>query len=176
MQTESATENYLVRPGDKDDIVRLETLWLEFYEDQKRLGMRLEIPTDAFRHWADSYAPILGRFGCLFVIEKDNELIGFLTGRIRSLPPHFGGSQAGFITDVYVAEPHRAHGLGRKLVLFATNWFKELGLQRIELQVVSGNTPALNFYRRLGWSEELVQMVWEPAPTDEHNQPGNHTE
>jgi hypothetical protein len=46
--------------------------------------------------------------------------------------------------------------------LSATRWFQKLGLRRIELQVIMNNTPARELYHQLGWSEELVQMVWEP--------------
>jgi ribosomal protein S18 acetylase RimI-like enzyme len=153
--------DYLIRPGSSDDMPRLESLWLAFYEDQKRRGMLLDLPVDAFAHWTKSYVPVLSRFACLFVAEKNGELVGFLAGRIRSLPPYFGGSQAGFISEVYVANAHRGHGVGRHLVLSATRWFQELGLRRIELQVIMNNTPARELYHQLGWSEELVQMVWQ---------------
>lgn len=153
--------DYLIRPGNGDDVPGLESLWLAFYQDQKRRGMLLDLPSDAFTHWTKSYLPILGRFGCLFVAEKNREMVGFLAGRVRSLPPYFGGAQAGFISDVYVADADRGHGVGRRLVLLATRWFQELGVTRVELQVIVNNTPARDFYRQLGWSEELVQMVWD---------------
>ena len=70
----------------------------------------------------------------------------------------------GFISDVFVGEADRGRGLGRALVVMETGWFQKLGLTRIELQVIMNNTPARELYRRLGWSEELVQMVWEPKP------------
>ena len=153
--------DYLIRPGSSEDMPRLESLWLAFYEDQKRRGMLLDLPVDAFAHWTKSYVPVLGRFACLFVAEKNGDLVGFLAGRIRSLPPYFGGSQAGFISEVYVANAHRGQGLGRHLVLSATRWFQKVGLMRIELQVIMNNTPARELYHQLGWSEELVQMVWQ---------------
>lgn len=153
--------DYLIRLGSGIDVPRVEGLWCELYDHQRRNGMIIELPNDAFQQWAGSIGPILGRFACLFVAEKRDEVVGFLAGRIRSLPPYFGGRQAGFISDVYVAEAHRSQGLGRKLVTFATDWFTALGLTRIELQVIMNNTPARKLYRELGWTEELVQMVWQ---------------
>jgi ribosomal protein S18 acetylase RimI-like enzyme len=165
MEDETAiVGDYLIRSGTSDDLLRLESLWLSLYEHQKSNGMLLDLPANAFTLWTASLAPILGRFACLFVAEKNEELFGFLAARIRSLPPYFGGAQAGFISDIYVAETDRGHGLGRKLVLMATDWFQKLGLTRIELQVIMNNTPARELYRQLGWAEELVQMVWEPGP------------
>ena len=149
--------DWLIRLGSSSDVPRVEGLWRELYDHQRRNGMILELPDDAFQQWATSIGPLLGRFACLFVAEKDDAVVGFLAGRIRSLPPYFGGKQAGFISDVYVAEANRNQGLGRKLVTSATDWFKALGLTRIELQVIMNNTPARNLYRELGWAEELVQ-------------------
>jgi ribosomal protein S18 acetylase RimI-like enzyme len=165
METEEAMAGeYLVRAGTSADLPRLETHWLALYQHQTSNGMLLAVPADAFHHWTASLAPILERFACLFVAEKERELVGFLAGRIRTLPAYFGGSQTGFISEVYVAERDRGHGLGRKLVQQATGWFQQLGLTRIELQVLMNNTPARELYRRLGWTEELVQMVWEAKP------------
>jgi GNAT superfamily N-acetyltransferase len=59
---------------------------------------------------------------------------------------------------VFVAEPHRAMGIGRRLLAFALEWFSAQGITRVELQVVAGNARAIRFYRQLGWREELVQM------------------
>jgi len=154
--------DYLIRAGTSEDIQRLDSLWLALYEQQKTNGMLVKLPPDAFDQWVASLAPILDRFACLFVAEKAGELVGFLAGRIRSLPPYFGGTQTGFISDVFVAEAHRGKGLGRKLVSTATSWFQQLGLSRVELQVITNNTPARELYRQLGWAEELVQMVWAP--------------
>src|SRR2546422_7777153 len=95
----AAIGDYLIRSGSADDLLRLESLWLALYEHQKSNGMLLDLPADAFSHWASSLTPILNRFACLFVAEKNSMLVGFLAGRIRSLPPYFGGSQAGFISD-----------------------------------------------------------------------------
>jgi GNAT superfamily N-acetyltransferase len=158
---EVSKDGYLIRHGGRDDAQSLESLWRALYNDQKSNGMLLDLPADAFHHWTESIVPILGRFACLLIAEKNTEPVGFLAGRIRSLPLYFGGGETGFISDVYVAENHRRQGLGRKLVVDATNWFQALGLSRIELQVIMKNRGARDLYRQLGWADELVQMVWQ---------------
>jgi ribosomal protein S18 acetylase RimI-like enzyme len=108
---------------------------------------------------------MLGRFACLFVVERNGELVGFLAGRIRALPSYFGGTQAGFISDVYVDDAHRRNGFGRQLVSTAMDWFRNLGISRLELQVIVNNPAARKLYQDLGWSEELLQMVWQSDQT-----------
>lgn len=65
------------------------------------------------------------------VEEDQGELIGFVAGRIRTLPPYFGSAVIGAI------------------------------ITRVELQAVAGNPDGIRLYRRPGWHEELVQMVWD---------------
>lgn len=160
-QAAETSSGYAVREGVADDVPRLKSLWLALYENQKANGMLVELPDDAFDRWAASLTPMLGRFACLFVVERNSELVGFLAGRIRALPSYFGGAQAGFISDVYVDEAHRRNGFGRQLVSAAMEWFRNLGISRLELQVIVNNPAARKLYKELGWSEELLQMVWQ---------------
>jgi ribosomal protein S18 acetylase RimI-like enzyme len=144
-----------------DDLERVEPLWRALYEHQKANGMFLEIPADGYQHWAASMKPVLGRFACLLLAEGEAELCGFLAGRIRTLPPYFGGYTVGFISEVYVDGSHRKQGIGAEMVTRAVAWFAENGISRVELQVIMNNEPARRLYRQLGWREELVQMVWQ---------------
>lgn len=158
-----ANGDYLIRLADADDLHRVETMWTALYEHQQQNGMLIQLPVNAFDLWVSSIKPLLGRFAWLFIIEKNGELTGFLAGRVRSLPPYFGGAQVGFISEVYVSDDHRQQGLGERLVMTAMEFFSERGLARVELQVIMNNPAARKLYQRLGWSEELVQMVWQPS-------------
>jgi GNAT superfamily N-acetyltransferase len=160
-----ASTDYLVREGTAEDVSRLQSLWLALYDNQKANGMLVDLPEDAFDRWTASLLPMLSRFTCVFVAEKGEELAGFLAGRVRALPAYFGGAQVGFISDVYVDPGHRRTGLGRQLVSTATEWFQSLGITRLELQVIVNNPAARKLYKDLGWSEELLQMVWQPERT-----------
>ncbi len=153
--------NVRVRLAGSDDLARIERLWLGLYKQQKDSGMRLEVPADGYQKWATSLKGMLGRFACLFVAESGEEIAGFLAGRVRSLPPYFGGYPVGFVSEVFVEESYRGRGIGGELVTRAVSWFKDCGVNRIELQVIMNNESARRLYRRLGWEEELVQMIWQ---------------
>ena len=77
------------------------------------------------------------------------------------LPPHFGLDRVGFIGEVFVSDGWRSKGLGGTMLAKALEWYRENGVTRVELQVVSGNPDALRFYERLGWSQELVQLTFD---------------
>jgi GNAT superfamily N-acetyltransferase len=127
--------------------------------------MLLPIGPGAFDAWSASFVPVLGRFACIAVADGGAGLSGFVAGRIRTLPPFFGGGLAGFVSDVYVDASARGQGLARALLDAAGDWFRSQGVRRMELQVIMGNGAARDAYLRLGWKEELIQMVLElPDP------------
>jgi GNAT superfamily N-acetyltransferase len=127
--------------------------------------MLLKIPTDGYEQWSRSFSSILGRFAAIFRASANEEQVGFLACRVRNLPAYFGGFPVGFVSEVYVCETYRRHGVGRKLIDAALDWFGEQGINRVELQVIVSNTDAIDAYRRLGWQGELYQMVWQRPGT-----------
>lgn len=150
-----------IRLASGDELARVEPLWLALYEHQRANGMILELPPNAYEHWAASLKPLLGRFACLLFAESEAQLVGFLVGRVRSLPQYFGGYPVGFISEVFTEDAHRGRGIGSLLVTRAVSWFEQCGITRAELQVIINNEGARKLYRRLGWRDELVQMVWQ---------------
>lgn len=159
MEMSVSRSNHSLRPITDADWPRLESLWLALYEHQQSHGMLLELPPNAYQLWADSFRPLMERFGFVFVAEEAHALVGFFAGKIRTLPPHFGGYQVGYFTELFVIETHRGRGIADELLTAGINWFREREIVRLELQVVSNNEQARSFYLRRGWVEELTQMV-----------------
>ncbi|MFI5214172.1 MAG: GNAT family N-acetyltransferase [Gemmatimonadales bacterium] len=153
-----------MRIGSLADLDALAPLWRRFYEDQRAQGMRAQVPNNGFEEWAGSMRAALGRFACLIVAQDGPEIVGFVAGRVRGLPRYLGGASAGWISEVWVEPTHRKLGLAEAMVRSALDWFGGQGMKRIELQLVTGNAAALELYKRLGFAEELVQMVLEAPP------------
>jgi ribosomal protein S18 acetylase RimI-like enzyme len=153
-----------IREAKPDDLLRLKPFWEALYDHQREHGLLSGLSSDGFVRWRQALAPILGRFGCLFLAETEQELVGFLAGRIRTPTPPFKVKPVGFVSEVFVRSEHRGSGTGRELLCRATEWFAQQGVTRLELQVLSGNTQARHIYEYLGWREELVQMVFLISP------------
>jgi GNAT superfamily N-acetyltransferase len=163
---DSITQPDLVlRQAALEDLDRIRPLWHALYQHQVEHGMLLQLPDGAYDAWLQSIRPFLGRFANIVVAERNGEIIAFVAGRIRTLPPYFGASTIGAISEVFVSDSHRSGGIGRRLLAFALEWFKNQQITRIELQVVADNPDGIRFYRQLGWHEELRQMVWD---TNQH--------
>jgi GNAT superfamily N-acetyltransferase len=153
----------VLRNATAGDLARIEPLWHALYRHQCEHGMLLRLPDGAYEAWLKSIEPFLGRYANVVVAEDEGEIIGFVAGRIRTLPPYFGSAVIGAISEVIVDESRRGTGVGRQLLAFALEWFQAQQITRVELQVVAGNPDSLRFYRQLGWHEELVQMVWDTS-------------
>lgn len=160
MADDSTDTSVVIRAAKPADIYTVEPLWIALYKHQKDHGMLLDLSASSFTQWAEAMKPALGRFTCLFIAEHSGGPIGFLAGNLKTLPPYFGGHLIGFVSEVFVADAHRGKQVGRDLVDTALRWFKAQRAHRVELQVVMNNSGARKLYNKLGWSEELVQMVW----------------
>ncbi len=159
MGTTPAVPRWTIREGSAGDLALLKEQWTLLYQQQVQQGMLFRPPADGHALWASSLGSVLGRFGCLFVAEEDGAIVGFLAGRLRSLPPHFGGEQVGYVSEVFVDQNQRGKGIGKALLLAGTQWFRERGAKRLELNVVAHNDGAALFYEKMGWTRELIQMV-----------------
>ena len=166
MPAASDTPDLVLRHAASTDMERIKPLWHALYQHQLQHGMRLRLPDDAYEAWLKSIVPFLGRFASVVVAEQHGDIVAFVAGRLRTLPPYFGAATVGYISEVFVRDSHRNAGLGRRLLEFALDWFRAQQITRVELQVVAGNPDGIRFYRQLGWHEELLQMVWDTARVD----------
>jgi GNAT superfamily N-acetyltransferase len=157
------TSGLILRHATADDLDRIKPLWQALYQHQSEHGMLLRLPEGAYDAWLKSITPLLGRFANVVVAEKNCDILGFVAGRVRTLPPYFGSAAIGAISEVFIADAYRGAGIGRRLLAFSLEWFQAQQITRVELQVVAGNPDGIRFYRQLGWHEELLQMVWDTS-------------
>ena len=153
----------VLRHAKTEEMDRIKPMWHALYQHQVEHGMLLHLTDGAYDAWLKSITPFLGRFASVVVAELKGEIVGFVAGRIRTLPPYFGSATIGAISEVFVSESHRGGGIGRRLLSFALEWFQAQEIQRVELQVVAGNPDGIRFYCQLGWHKELLQMVWDTS-------------
>jgi GNAT superfamily N-acetyltransferase len=96
----------------------------------------------------------LGRVWVIETIERELAGYAILT---YSYDLEFGGVQ-GIITDFFISEPYRRHGLGRRMIATMADFCRKSGITTIELQVTYGNRRARQFYESLGF-ETLDRLV-----------------
>jgi GNAT superfamily N-acetyltransferase len=71
------------------------------------------------------------------------------------------GREVVWLYDVYVEEPHRGRGVGRRLMEILEDRAREMDLGRIELNVFGRNTGARRLYKSLAYREIARQLYKE---------------
>jgi GNAT superfamily N-acetyltransferase len=110
---------------------------------------------DARRKAAEDVPRLLrNRDATLFALEESGQRVGHMWLGTREQQ----GRRFFWVWDVFVAEEHRGHGLGRQAMQLAEQEARRQGFSRIELNVFGGNEVARSLYRSLGYEEVAVQM------------------
>lgn len=82
-------------------------------------------------------------------VARDDD--GGIAGHIdlRGLPENYTKHRC--LLGMGVHREHRQQGLGSRLIAHAENWALLAGVQWVDLQVLSVNTPAIKLYERSGY-------------------------
>lgn len=63
-----------------------------------------------------------------------------------------------YLTDIFVSEGYRGHGIGQQLIHFCEQWAKQEGLDYIELNVWAKNVDAIKLYEKCGFKNRILTM------------------
>lgn len=99
-----------------------------------RQGLQIEVGKPGWRHaW----------------VARDDS--GAIAGHVdlRGLPENYTRHRC--LLGMGVHRAHRRQGLGSTLIAHAEHWALLAGVQWVDLQVLSVNTPAINLYERCGY-------------------------
>lgn len=66
--------------------------------------------------------------------------------------PHESRAGDAILLSMWVAPAHRGRGVGEALIATAVEWARAEGFDRLVLEVVDSNAPALALYERLGFA------------------------
>ena len=135
----------------------VEGLFLDMYEYMKQHGLMLDLADDGQHRWIETVKKTMGRFGLLLLCTLGDETIGFAHGSIRISPDYLGNTKIGVITHIHLMDKFRGQGTGIALVRSLEQWFADNEVHSVELQVLSENHPAIGFWKKLGYHNELLQ-------------------
>jgi ribosomal protein S18 acetylase RimI-like enzyme len=132
-----AMEIRLFKPSDSEAVI---DLWKE---------ANLVVP------WNDPHRDIRRKLQ----IQPELFLVGVLSGEIvASVMAGYDGHR-GWLNYLAVAPRFRRCGIGRTLVKNAETRLRALGCPKINIQIRTGNTQVIEFYRRLGFKpDDVVSM------------------
>ena len=109
---------------------------------------------DFFRDWLES------ENNETWIAERDGHCLGYLTCVVqrRDATP-FSPPRAHLYVDALAVSPEaQRQGVGRTLMRHAESRARELGLDRVRLDVRNANPKAIGFYEALGYAPEQTKM------------------
>ena len=105
----------------------------------------------------------------LFVLEVDGKVAGF----ISTFCDHEAG--IGFIPNLALKPEFRGRGLGRKLIEFALDHFRDQGLSHAKIETLLQNDVGSHLYTAIGFQEvaQQVHFICALESADSAAEPGN---
>ena len=153
---------FIVRPGMRDDAAAAARLWVRSAREHTAYDPVYATASDAEKVMRRFLADLSSSsHSCLFVAERNGEVVGFLSGELREGSPAFKPKTWAAVEDIYVVPDHRSLGIGHALFGECREWAEQKGADGISLQVAAGNTRARKFYEDLGFREVSVYQVKE---------------
>lgn len=128
-------------------------LWTELMTYHRTLDSRFRIAPNGERLYAKHAQEMSRSRDARVLIATDSvsgELVAYMMGELQSRPPLAIPGIYGFISDVYVREAWRQHGVGRALFEEMRRWFITRKATAIELYVAEANPTADAFWQAMG--------------------------
>jgi len=144
-----------VRRAGPDDFAAIAALWREFAEENPPPDY--ELP-DQDKELGE-IEEILASEVAFLAEEDDGTPVGFALAKRHS-------SDFGTLTDLFVAPEARRAGIATQLVREIVAVLRELGLERVDLEVQATNAVARSVYARWGLRDEVTIMTGSLAELD----------
>ncbi len=99
--------------------------------------------------------------GALFLAQDGEDVVGFLTIRVRQAPdePYLQPVFEAIVDNLGVKTNRWRQGIGHKLMEAAHQWAKKHGASRVQLTVWEFNAGAIALYESLGY-ETFSRKMW----------------
>jgi len=98
------------------------------------------------------------RESVIYLAQEEEELLGFV--QLYPLFTSVGMQRAWVLNDLYVWEPHRNKGIGRKLIEASKALGKATGAKWIMLQTHNDNMNAQVLYEKTGFEKDDVYYYY----------------
>lgn len=95
---------------------------------------------------------------CSFIVSDKGEIMGFVELSSRNIVDGCLTSPVAYLEGLYLKEPYRNKGYGKRIIKMILSWCKENGFKELGTDAELDNTKAQDFYESLGF-EEVDRVV-----------------
>ncbi|MFI5693902.1 GNAT family N-acetyltransferase [Kribbella sp. NPDC051586] len=141
-----------VRTAIADDVAGLVASTAALFAEDGAARDRLRNPEWPVLHGRDWYAGLMADPAALVVVAAAGpEVVGHLVGTYADCSEMWLAPRAELVS-MFVAPRRRTEGIGSHMVGRFTDWARERGAARIQVDAYAANERALRFYRRHGFT------------------------
>ncbi len=149
-----------IRKASRNDYEKLKELKLLAKREESRHSEALRSLPEAQRYYFKYLeADLTKRNRRVFIALEDDEIAGVIVVKILKALPISKHDRKGYISNLYVREPFRNKGLGKKLAKSAMAWLESEDISCVSLEMHAKNLPAQNLYRGLGFKNYTLEMT-----------------
>jgi ribosomal protein S18 acetylase RimI-like enzyme len=94
----------------------------------------------------------------VLVATLGQRIIGYQISQIQEHPPILQRTRYCLVNDIAIEKEFRGKGIGSMMFAKVKKWAKSKGVDRMELQVASGNLRAIRFYEKQGMKPYTLHM------------------
>ena len=157
----SHTANARIRPFEPRDRTALDTCVRELQTHELQYEPRMKPADDVIHTYVDNQLAQCDEFnGAVLVAEVDGSVIGYTT--IFAAMPNDDPDEIdytyAYVADLAVNHTHRGQGIGKSLLIAASNFAREHGATCLRISVLAQNTEAASLYKRFGFSPRVVEL------------------
>ena len=152
-------EEIKLRQGTIDDIESIVNLWMKSAQFHAEIEPRFQYSQDISQPTKEYYSKQLQSEEAYIAIAQTNDnLVGFICAIVHERPPIHKHRKMGFIEGLFIEPDSRRNGLGTNLWHMALDWLKLQEVSKIQLTVAVMNTEAIEFWKKLGFSELMLRF------------------
>ena len=150
----------IIRKAVKDDFKELLRLRLLSKEEELKYSKTIK-PLEESRQYYEEYLQLdlTKPDRVIFVAVDNKKIIGAIVGKFFTPLRISKYKKKGHISNLYINRNYRKKGIAKKLVKKTLEWLKENKVLHASLEIHGDNQPAINLYRKLGFSNFTVKMV-----------------
>ena len=150
----------IIRELRKEDLPEVKVIFGEFVRYHQQLDGIFEKIASADEMWGDYvYKSHTQDENCkVLVAEFGGHIIGYCLGRIGQKPPIYQAQVVGEVGNIAVKKGYKRQGVGGKLFTTIKEWFKECGVDHIEIEAATANPQSVGFWEKMGGREFIKQM------------------
>ena len=148
-------EQIKIRPAKKDDLEILFEFEQGVIEAERPFDPTLK---SGHIHYYDLGEMIHSDDVQLVVAEVDNIIVGSGYARIEKSKIFYKHPNYAYLGFMYVRPEYRGKGINRKIIHALQNWALSKNINELRLEVYYDNLPAIRAYKKIGFSNYLMQM------------------